>query len=125
VVDYAVAQHVERAPLVDLRRQAGDELRLRAGQAAVELLEPLPRVGLGGADELEQVLGVDPCHRFERRRPCLARALEVVVAAVLDQPCRHVFLERCLVRLHCVTSSGNDLGGRSSDVNRSRNGEYR
>ena len=47
VIDHTVTQHVERAPLVDLRRQPGNELRLRAREAAVELLEPLPRVGLG------------------------------------------------------------------------------
>jgi hypothetical protein len=77
VIHHAVTQHVERAPLVDLRRQPGDELRLGAGQAGVELLGPLPRVSLGGADELEQVLGVDPDDRVERRRPRLTRTLQI------------------------------------------------
>ena len=83
VIDHTVTQHVERAPLVDFRREPCEELRLRAGQPTVELLEPLPHVGLGRSDELEQVLDVDPGLRIEGRRPCLARALQMVVAAVL------------------------------------------
>jgi hypothetical protein len=49
--------------------------------------------------------------------------LHLVVAAVLDEPRRHVFFERRLVRFHDVTtSSGVEDEALSSAVKRSRKG---
>lgn len=93
-------KHVDGAAPVDFGGQPPDELGLGARQTAVELLEPVPCLGLSGTNEREEILGVDPRDRLERRRPGLSGALHLVVAAVLDQPRGHVLLERRLVRLH-------------------------
>ena len=42
VVDHAVTQHVDGAPLVELSGETGDELRLRTRQPTVTLLELIP-----------------------------------------------------------------------------------
>jgi hypothetical protein len=49
----AVAQHVERAPPLNLGREAPEELLLHRG--AVVLLEPLPFLRLRGEDEVHHV----------------------------------------------------------------------
>ena len=133
VIDHTVAQYVDGAPLVDLGGEPSDEFRLCAREPAVAFLQMIPRISLGRPQERKQIFCVNARYRIEGRRASLTRSFHFCIATVLDQPGGDVFLECCFVGFHRMTSAGlrdglsdapNDAPN-ESDVNKSRNGEYR
>src|SRR5690554_3092245 len=123
-VDDAVTKHVYGAPGVELLGEPINERCSGCRQVVgvgLQHLGPLVRLSL--LDEGEQLDRVEtyPGVEVTRRRA----QFPLSVAAVVDQPLSDVGLERLLVGSHAVTSSGTPPSPGSSEVNRSRNGEYR
>ena len=105
-VDDAVTQHVHRAPFVLLLGYPVGELLLGlVDVAAVERHKLVPLGALGGADEPEQLGGVQRPHHVEVRLWILRIAdLDGVVPARAHQPVADELLKRCLVHVaHAAT----------------------
>ena len=103
VVD-PVAEDVDRAALVELLREPVGELGLRAVDAAVDLDQALPGLGLGLGEEGEQLGGVEAAGAVEVGGPLGLRApLAEAVPAGGDERVGDRVLEAALVGLHAAT----------------------
>ena len=97
-----MTEHVYRATLVNLRRQALDEVSFRhSGIATVSLDEPGPLVRLGRSNEGEQLCGVEPVDRVKVR--ATGAHLADPVATLLDEVIGDGILEELLVGFHAAT----------------------
>ena len=123
-VDQPMAKDVDRPPGVDLLSQSVEEGLLGRDAVSAMGLENLgPIFWLGRLDEPEELDDVQTTIGVEVSRLCAE--LPYVVAAVLGEPLGDMCFEGRLVRFHEVTSSGRLRSLGSSDVNKSRSGEYR